>query len=874
MDSRIDSLHCEYVVGQRDSAAARAFDQIAHTTLPDALDTALDTALTALTGVGEAVYVCRDIRSDCVLDPDTPDLARRWAEALAAAITRAIADEGQDGTNVMRFVDQADYTARYLADHVHGRAVGRWYYRPLAPSGHRPPAVTVLDAIRGPSAGPVLAALYRQGTLPDVLSVLDDDAHAAVVEQWCLPTDAKPAAKQPLRPAAVRIADNRTLWTFEVVLPEDIVRRLGHWRSSSALADAVVSVLRQLGLRDLLRRIGTVLPEAALARVPWELNRLGVPRFDRWLSDAALSVAASYWPFGVAGSWQFSRLVMELNLVFPRETPRRDWRLSLISMPEYHLSTVANLVQGWLAALTARLGGTPVLLGFGAALAVDMAADRDHQTASGAGALSTAKNVPPVPENVPSAPEEVPSALENVQSVLESVPPVPESMPPAPEKVPSAPEGVMREAESVPSAVGDVTSSLLIPDFTGFRPAVVPANQDHPIGGAIRPELGGETLGTVLAFSADHGVPLLHPGSIARAQDSVFAEWRVAMAHRLGGVPVELGRATPAPATPTLATPTSATPTPAKSAPATPTPAAGPPAVKVRDAARRLLTDAPGALELGQRIGAAGPGHYSTVLLTAALIAEHPDWAGEPTVMQVVTDAVAAWRNPDGSAESDGLARVLAMTAVNRLDEIVTSPNAGVLLLLRAVSDLRLPALLTRAGFADGLSATLLAVATRLTGANTSDPAAHVFAGLPEQSPDTLLELWRQADGDRCAKVRDAVTLAAQAQRITLDGDPADALPDGLLGVPSADATVGLVAVAVLRAWSRWLGQFAESSAGYLAGHFLCRAGTVRLTEKEVVVELTGGPLDVILHLAGHDAPIAAVPWLGRRSVTYRIGAR
>ncbi len=196
------------------------------------------------------------------------------------------------------------------------------------------------------------------------------------------------------------------------------------------------------------------------------------------------------------------------------------------------------------------------------------------------------------------------------------------------------------------------------------------------------------------------------------------------------------------------------------------------------------------------------------------------------------------------------------------------------LLLLRAVSDLRLPALLTRAGFADGLSATLLAVATRLTGANTSDPAAHVFAGLPEQSPDTLLELWRQADGDRCAKVRDAVTLAAQAQRITLDGDPADALPDGLLGVPSADATVGLVAVAVLRAWSRWLGQFAESSAGYLAGHFLCRAGTVRLTEKEVVVELTGGPLDVILHLAGHDAPIAAVPWLGRRSVTYRIGAR
>jgi hypothetical protein len=440
-------------------------------------------------------------------------------------------------------------------------------------------------------------------------------------------------------------------------------------------------------------------------------------------------------------------------------------------------------------------------------------------------------------------------------------------------------------------------SRLLFPGRSGQRPNT-----------STRSHSGGP------AFSAGPGFPLLDTGSVVRAHESVLAEWRIAMADRLGGVPVELGRTTTSTPAPVAESPMARSPTESDVmrhlpvdvdsgvelggarawTPATATPVGMPQAetsrlpadlpgelggnpaltAKVRMAVHHLLTAAPGAVELGQRIGAAGPGPYSAVLLTAALFAEHPEWTNEPAVSQVITEAMAAWRDPDRVTEFGDLARVLAMTAVSTPEEIVTSPNAGVLLLLRSVADLRLPALLTRAGFATGLPATLLTVAARLTGADPSDPAAHVFAGLPEQPPDVLLGVWRQADDDRCAMVRDEVTSAARAQRITLDSDPAAELPDGLLGVPSADATIGLVSVAVLRAWSRWLGQFAGSSPGYLASHFLCRAGTVRLTEDEIVVDLTGGPLDVVLQLAGHDAPIATVPWLGGRNVTYRIGAR
>lgn len=291
----------------------------------------------------------------------------------------------------------------------------------------------------------------------------------------------------------------------------------------------------------------------------------------------------------------------------------------------------------------------------------------------------------------------------------------------------------------------------------------------------------------------------------------------------------------------------------------------------VRGALVRLVTSPGRSAELVRRVGAAGPGAYSSILLTAALAADHPEWTDEPAVPAVLSDAMRAWRIDPLSGAGDDLARALATAADVAAVREVSSQVAGVLLLVRAVLDLRLPAVLARAGLEDCLPGVLLAVTMRLTESDPDDPAALVLAGLlPRDRPDHALKLLREMEVQRCESLREKLTASVEAHGLTLDTE----LAGRTLGTEPMDDVLGLVASAVLRAWSRWLNRFAASGAPYLARHFLCRHGLVRLTDDEVVVELTAGPLDVVLQLAGYDAPIETVPWLGNRRLVYRLGGR
>lgn len=265
-----------------------------------------------------------------------------------------------------------------------------------------------------------------------------------------------------------------------------------------------------------------------------------------------------------------------------------------------------------------------------------------------------------------------------------------------------------------------------------------------------------------------------------------------------------------------------------------------------------------GSTALRDAVRFAGPGPRAALLLRAAVIAEHPEWTDDglvAAVLEGVLDRWTAW-----AADP-----VLAQLTVADDTTVEESRCAGVLLLLRAVADLRVPAVLARAGVADALPYVLLAVACRLTGADPSDPAVAAFAGRPAEVRRT----WRQVH--RLARLRRELLAQAHIQRLPELADPD--LPDGKLGLPKADAVVGLLACAVLRTWSRWLGRFSESSTGYLLAHFVRRPGRLRWTAEELVVELDSGPLDVVLSLAGYDKPLESVPWLGERTVRYRMAA-
>jgi hypothetical protein len=107
---------------------------------------------------------------------------------------------------------------------------------------------------------------------------------------------------------------------------------------------------------------------------------------------------------------------------------------------------------------------------------------------------------------------------------------------------------------------------------------------------------------------------------------------------------------------------------------------------------------------------------------------------------------------------------------------------------------------------------------------------------------------------------------AGQALRAALA-----ALEPGRLGLPEADWALALLAVAVLRAWARWLPRFAEAGVPYLLDNLVRRPGTLRLGADSIEVELEPAPLDVVAEMAGYMAEIEKCDWLAGRCVKFRI---
>jgi hypothetical protein len=97
-------------------------------------------------------------------------------------------------------------------------------------------------------------------------------------------------------------------------------------------------------------------------------------------------------------------------------------------------------------------------------------------------------------------------------------------------------------------------------------------------------------------------------------------------------------------------------------------------------------------------------------------------------------------------------------------------------------------------------------------------------------------------------------------------------LEGGKLGLAQADLTVALLAVALLRVWSRWLRSMANASPARLLDAFIRRPGRVACDASTVTVWLDRHPLDVILQMAGYTATTDAIAWLHGRRVRLVLG--
>lgn len=265
----------------------------------------------------------------------------------------------------------------------------------------------------------------------------------------------------------------------------------------------------------------------------------------------------------------------------------------------------------------------------------------------------------------------------------------------------------------------------------------------------------------------------------------------------------------------------------------------------------------------------------AALFLAATLSARFPQWRGDALVGPMIRRTVVSWKTVPVSGGFDKRLPPLNVPETAKTsDEVIPmvgedSPRptyddeaAGLLLLLRAVVDLRLPTVIRRTDDdPDAVPSALMAAAHHLFGVDPM-PAAAIFAGLVDtpSDPERLSALTAPWTPERRRRLARELENVLRAQGL----DAVDLANDHGVGAHVAEV--------VIRAWRRWLGGLGRSSTGYLLTQFLRRPGRIEVEPRQVLVTLAPRPLDVVLEQAGYLLPLRNVVLLGRRDLFFRTG--
>lgn len=101
--------------------------------------------------------------------------------------------------------------------------------------------------------------------------------------------------------------------------------------------------------------------------------------------------------------------------------------------------------------------------------------------------------------------------------------------------------------------------------------------------------------------------------------------------------------------------------------------------------------------------------------------------------------------------------------------------------------------------------------------------------------------------------------------------DSLNAVKEFSVGGQSADISLSLCAITVLRAWARWLPRMSTASIDYLVSNFIRREGALDISDEVISVELEPAPLDIVTEMAGYFEDIENIHWLGGRTMRFRV---
>ncbi|HEX7317548.1 MAG TPA: hypothetical protein VF297_26845 [Pyrinomonadaceae bacterium] len=259
MEPRIGHWHCRYRPVAAQPAAAVAVERIERAVRPRVTESyaaALDHAFAD----DPAVYVLRRVNVRLALNAARTEesMAREWGQRLGAAVVRGVMG-GDDGGNLIRFADEADYVAHFISDLLDGVAWERWYYGAFSKlkGKGRDELILALLLERRESLGELFGRLSQLGCLERALGQLGG---AGASRFWAAlapsAVNVEPHTFRVFVRGALRLLDLLGLWAATAPAESKLLEGYAaerpappDWRDRQSLATAVLSVVRHASRR-------------------------------------------------------------------------------------------------------------------------------------------------------------------------------------------------------------------------------------------------------------------------------------------------------------------------------------------------------------------------------------------------------------------------------------------------------------------------------------------------------------------------------------------------------------------------------------------------------------------------------------------------